>query len=600
MKTKLNKTVRALMLGACLTFSLFTMAQKTMADDLVYVTPEVISLDLPGEFEAFKLTVSGPNDLVFTQAFDGRNVPFIEMYDPQGNLLPDGSYTFELVGMPRIDTDVRAAMDMARQTGDRVELKRLMNEAGLNAEKNRISGYFSVNQGFAVMPENEAPAFMAITEEGRGDYTLPGNPTGGSEAGGTTDVGSDDRDVQTEDQVIADDLIVTGSICVGFDCVNGESFGFDTIRLKENNLRIKFDDTSTAGSFPNVDWQLTANDSANGGANKFSIDDITNSRTPFTVEASAPSHSLYVDDGGRVGFGTSTPVVDLHVKDGDSPTLRLEQDTSSGFAAQTWDLAGNETNLFFRDATNGSQLPFRIRPGADSNRIYLESDNNVAIGNTAADAMLHVGDASGDTQVLVKDTNGTNARRDLLFLQNNGEVSFTMAKRDAGDASSQDDWNFLVRDSSDVNVDTEVLISRKGNGVNEIIIRDTGDVIIGGTLTQGSDRNRKTNINEVDPQHVLDRVVELPISTWSYIGNESTVHMGPMAQDFRAMFGLGDTDLGISAIDSDGVALAAIKGLNQRLNEKEAELAEKDATIQDLNDRLSKLEALVERLADEQ
>ncbi len=159
------------------------------------------------------------------------------------------------------------------------------------------------------------------------------------------------------DQVILDDLIVDGSICAGLDCVNGESFGFDTLRLKENNLRIRFFDTSSSASFPSNDWQITANESSNGGLNKFSIDDIDGGRTPFTIEAGAPSHSLYVDDGGRIGFGTGTPVVELHVKDGDTPTLRLEQDGSSGFTPQTWDVAGNETNFFIRDATNGSTLP---------------------------------------------------------------------------------------------------------------------------------------------------------------------------------------------------------------------------------------------------
>ena len=162
----------------------------------------------------------------------------------------------------------------------------------------------------------------------------------------------------TKDFVIADDLIVDGSACIGFDCVNGESFGFDTLRLKENNLRIKFDDTSTASSFPRTDWQLTANDSANGGASKFSIDDISGGRTPFTVEANARSHSLYVDDGGRIGNRTSTPSTEIHTIDGDTPTLRLQQDGSSGFAPQTWDVAGNETNFFIRDVSNGSTLPF--------------------------------------------------------------------------------------------------------------------------------------------------------------------------------------------------------------------------------------------------
>jgi hypothetical protein len=195
------------------------------------------------------------------------------------------------------------------------------------------------------------------------------------------------------DQVILDDLIVDGSACIGLDCVNGESFGFDTIRIKENNLRIRAVDTSTSASFPSRDWQITFNDSSNGGLNKFSIDDIDGGRTPFTIEGNAPSHALYVDDGGRLGLGTSTPVVDVHVKSGNTPTLRLEQDGSSGFTPQTWDVAGNEAGFFVRDATNGSTLPFRIRPGAPSSAIDIAASGNVGIGTTSPAQPLHI---SGD------------------------------------------------------------------------------------------------------------------------------------------------------------------------------------------------------------
>ncbi|WP_204115938.1 hypothetical protein [Shimia biformata] len=264
------------------------------------------------------------------------------------------------------------------------------------------------------------------------------------------------------DQVILDDLIVDGSACIGLDCVNGESFGFDTIRLKENNLRIKAQDTSASASFPTNDWQITFNESSNGGANKFSIDDIDGGRTPFTIEASAPSHSLYVDDGGRIGLGTSTPVVEVHVKDGDTPTLRLEQDGSSGFTAQTWDVAGNETNFFVRDATNGSQLPLRIRPSAPSNSIFVDTDGDVGLGTSSPAAPLHVVDtANAGPEV-------------MLHLENNGNPQIIL-----DNTAVSREWEI----GAGLNLVFEELLS--GGGANAMTLSPSGDMTLAGSLTVG-------------------------------------------------------------------------------------------------------------------
>lgn len=72
-----------------------------------------------------------------------------------------------------------------------------------------------------------------------------------------------------------DDVIISFSLCVGNDCVSGESFGFDTFRLKENNLRLHFQDTSNSASFPTNDWRIVANDSTNGGASYLAFEDST-------------------------------------------------------------------------------------------------------------------------------------------------------------------------------------------------------------------------------------------------------------------------------------------------------------------------------------
>ncbi|MDO9041041.1 MAG: tail fiber domain-containing protein, partial [Desulfocapsaceae bacterium] len=197
------------------------------------------------------------------------------------------------------------------------------------------------------------------------------------------------------DVVHADDVIITGSECVGFDCLTDgtESFGFDTLRLKENNLQIHFEDTSATAGFPANDWRILINSSASGGTSYFSVEDSTAATRPFTIEAGSATNSLYVK-GSRVGLGTSLPVLKLHLVQGDTPALRLDQDTSSGWTAQVWDVAGNESNFFVRDTTGGSQLPFRIQPGTPTNTVTLKNSGFVGIGTWAPEHTLHVvGDA---------------------------------------------------------------------------------------------------------------------------------------------------------------------------------------------------------------
>ena len=280
------------------------------------------------------------------------------------------------------------------------------------------------------------------------------------------------------DQQILDDLIVDGSMCVGIDCVNGESFGFDTIRLKENNLRIKFQDTSSSASFPTNDWQLTANDSINGGANKFSIDDIDGGRTPFTVEAGAPSHSLYVDDGGRIGLGTSTPVVEMHVVNGDSPTMRLEQNGSSGFTPQTWDVAGNETNFFIRDATNGSSLPFRIEPDTASNTLYLDSLERIGINTNNPEATLDVTDsvtATGASPSVVIQNTTVGKQAVLLEIKNSGAGYIKLTNSDSGLS-----WFLGNR------LDGTLSISSTAQGGRMLKLDTAGNLFLNGTLTENA------------------------------------------------------------------------------------------------------------------
>ena len=146
------------------------------------------------------------------------------------------------------------------------------------------------------------------------------------------------------DNVIVDDQIIQNRQCVGMDCDNGEVFNFDTLRLKENNLRIHFNDTSNQAPFPKTDWRLTANDSMNGGRNRFSIEDATAGTESFTVMGGAPDFSLFVQGTGDVGIGTDNPQRAVHVLRANTPAVRLEQG-GGGFPAAVWDIQANDLGL---------------------------------------------------------------------------------------------------------------------------------------------------------------------------------------------------------------------------------------------------------------
>jgi len=100
-----------------------------------------------------------------------------------------------------------------------------------------------------------------------------------------------------------------------------------------------------------------------------------------------------------------------------------------------------------------------------------------------------------------------------------------------------------------------------------------------GAWTTLSDRNSKENFAPADSAEILSRLEAIPIQTWNYKTQDPSVrHIGPTAQDFREAFGLGDSGLGITTVDADGVALAAIQALieeNRRLQQRVEQLEQK-------------------------
>jgi trimeric autotransporter adhesin len=187
--------------------------------------------------------------------------------------------------------------------------------------------------------------------------------------------------------------------------------------------------------------------------------------------------------------------------------------------------------------------------------------------------------SSGPNQFLVRADGGLMFNTNALASSNDdvnlkarpvggdSDIDFRLIPRDATKATLL----FVSNSSGTLNINPN-----PAAGFNRLSVGGgaggTATLSNGGTWTNASSRSYKEALNPVNGQEILAKVMALPISTWQYINANEGQHMGPMAEDFHAAFGLGNSDKGIGTVDADGVALAAIQGLNQKLESENSAL----------------------------
>lgn len=329
------------------------------------------------------------------------------------------------------------------------------------------------------------------------------------------------------------------------------------------------------------------------GGNQHGLDFFTNRLNRVSITST-----------GLVGIGTTTPAGPLVVRGGVTPQeLQVHPGTLDG-------------------ANNAAWVTLDI-PGNSNLRVWdtLSVSESVGIGTTTPSAKLEV--ATGDAEVRIRNTTDAgggvlvnsfsalqlglynptgapwgaipaNTVRKFFGMNSSGVVgSLTNTSNSPAFRNILDDGSgrVLLRGASAIGGRTISVGTDFSNG-NGAYLTDTG------VWTNTSDRNKKENFKSLDPQWVLAQVAAMPVTEWNYIGDESR-HIGPVAQDFYAAFGLGDSDKHIAALDTGGVALASIQALNQLVQDKDAALAaereinaRQQAMIEDLMKRLEALEAV--------
>ncbi len=525
MKQRLERVLPALLICLALSAPILAGSGERLPADANPVATIMVgtySIDwLPKtNAEAMQLTVSGPGDFYWRETFAKGTRPRFAIGDIKGQCL-DGTYIYELTALPQAQPQARRESDYSLTPVFSPVLTQ--------------SGSFSIQGG----------AFLSMTL---------------SENAG-----------QVQDVLHYDDVIVTGSLCVGFDCIDGESFGYCTHKLKENNLQVCFEDTSI-GTFPTNDWKFQINDSTSGGASYFTIWDVDAGVRPFTIEAGAPANSLYVEDYGRVGLGTSVPYVELHIVDGDSPTVRLDQDGSLGWSPQSWDVCGNETNFFVRDVTNGSKLPFRIQPNTPSNTLCLKSDGYVGIGTWSPDSNLEIESTGSNNVLSVQRTDGATMK--LSAMGASGQIGTTTAHA----------VNFMTN-----NVKRLSIAANSGYvGIGQTVpsyplhMGSGAYCTTGGVWTNASSIAFKQDVRPLGLAPAEQVLRELQPVSFRYKAAPEEQHLGFIAEEAPELVASRDRR-GMSPMDIVAV-------LTKVVQEQQRTIAEMERTIGEMGKRLAELE----------
>lgn len=318
-------------------------------------------------------------------------------------------------------------------------------------------------------------------------------------------------------------------------------FNEDIVIQKETPALVL--DTAGVG----FDWKLATR------SIDFTVEDATTGTIPFVVSPTAPDYSLHIGSNGTVGIGRLAGAYALMVGDGyNSP--------SSLALGARWKLEPIPQDLRITNLVTGLDA-----------MVIQSSTGNLGLGNLSPSASIHVQRSDGSARLLLDELSTTVIGRNLLRLRNNGPATFRFEN-----AASGAIWGFGAISAAD-----KFFISKAGAAGLNLTLDGSGNLAIQGTLSQGSDRNAKRDIEAVDARDILQRIAALPISTWSYRADGTNArHMGPMAQDFKGAFGLGANERQIAPLDVASVALAAVQALQHELEDRDARLRALEQALQ--------------------
>ena len=361
-----------------------------------------------------------------------------------------------------------------------------------------------------------------------------------------------------------------------------------------------YDDTDLVG----VEWVTFGNTSSWGVADQLGSNNHWVFRSDGTANSTLNINSIIIDPDGDIHWGGNGLNYDRGGQALSLGTTAVRRDVTISsldpaidlFDESTADSMGiNYDGLDFSIYTNSGVDAVKVNWLAPADSLHIQGGSgHVGLGTSSPSADLNI--VAGNTaQIRVDNTTEFPAAGDQVMFRLQtaaaNKVCFAIGKKGAL-------WTFD-------NAGAAFQINLAGTGSNEFRVEGDGDIVAlknsyAVNHVNTSSRNSKTDFAPIDEIAILEKLSELPMSTWRYkIETEDERHLGPIAEDFQQAFGLSDGKH-ISTVDASGVTLTAIKGLNKVLQKRSAEIVELTQANSDLqktnSDLISANRALDERL----
>lgn len=285
--------------------------------------------------------------------------------------------------------------------------------------------------------------------------------------------------------------------------------------------------------------------------------------------------------GFHAGLRNTTGIVNTFVGSNSGKSNTTGSSNSFfGEGSGTSNTTGSHNSFFGSSAgknTNGINFPgvelgsnnsfFGSSAGLSNNSGSNNSffGRNTGASNTTGNSNSFFGNFAGN--------NNTNGNRNSYYgagagkyLNGSGNIAFG---NDAGPLIFDNDLsNRLFIDNHETN---DPLIYGE---LDSHFVRINGTFEVTAGLSNPSSCHLKTDFEEVNKQEILDKIQDLDVTQWIYKDRPNEPHVGPMAEDFYAAFGLGAGDEYISTIDADGVMMLAIQALLEKVEEQSIQIRE--------------------------